>query len=94
MKTKLLFATLLISLFSYSQTLDNTFNGSGIVTKQISFSPSKQIVTDSEVQSDGKIVYVGSYNSSYNDRYIIFVSRYNPDGTIDTSFNRHFCSTD
>jgi uncharacterized delta-60 repeat protein len=53
--------------------LDSTFGGSGIVYSPVGDSPASSVV----VQRDGKIVVSG-------DGILI---RYNPDGSLDTSFN-------
>ncbi len=58
--------------------LDSSFGTSGILTKKIltSYSGGKVI----RAQSDGKILVAGYYEK------IIYILRYNADGTVDTSF--------
>jgi len=59
-------------------TIDNTFNiGTGF---------SSGAVYDSKIQSDGKIVCVGSF-TSYNGSTVGRIIRLNTNGSIDTTFN-------
>lgn len=85
MKKLLLFTSLLFSFLGFSQTLDTTFNGSGIVTSSFSNSPSEEQMTAAEMQSDGKMVYL--LKNGYPDGSISFIARYNVNGTLDNSFN-------
>jgi len=63
--------------------LDPTFSGDGMVTTGIG--GANDDADAMAVQSDGKIVVAGySFNGSNND---FAVARYNPDGSLDTSFD-------
>lgn len=61
-------------------SLDNTFDSDGIVR---TIQSGNEAIYDLALQNDGKIVAVG-YKSVANDD--LFAARYNPDGSIDTSF--------
>jgi uncharacterized delta-60 repeat protein len=70
--------------------LDPTFGSGGLVTTSpVSGGRIRNVGGASVIQPDGKIVVVGSsYNeASLNTGYIDLV-RYNPDGTLDRSFNK------
>ena len=65
-------------------TLDTSFGGGdGIVTTD--FGSTNDEVNDLAIQSDGKIVVVGS--TYVNNAKIFAVARYNADGTLDTTFD-------
>ena len=78
MKKILLILLITNSLLGFSQTLDTTFgtNG-GIVTKQVSTTPSNNSVAAAILQPDGKMIYAGGS----------YVSRTTTLGSLDTSFN-------
>jgi uncharacterized delta-60 repeat protein len=61
--------------------LDTTFNGTGKVTTD--FSGGYDVGTSVAVQNDGKIVVAGA--TDLNSEFALV--RYNPDGSLDTSFN-------
>lgn len=63
-------------------SLDRTFNRTGKVTTTIGGGAGANSAT---MQSDGKIVVAG--HSSTDRKYEFALVRYNPDGTLDTSFN-------
>jgi uncharacterized delta-60 repeat protein len=64
-------------------TPDTSFNGTGKVITPVGNSGGG--ANDLAIQTDGKIVVVGnSYDSSVSSR--LAVVRYNPDGSLDTSF--------
>lgn len=67
--------------------VDSTFgsNSQGNVVTSISSSDFARINAIA-LQSDGKIVAVGSYNNSVNNLDNIVVCRYNQSGTLDTTF--------
>jgi uncharacterized delta-60 repeat protein len=67
--------------FAAPGDLDLTFNGTGKVTTSIGTSGATARTV--AVQSDGKIVVVGHTDSPI----VIAVARYNPDGSLDTSFD-------
>jgi uncharacterized delta-60 repeat protein len=63
-------------------SLDSTFNGTGIVTTSVGDSNSG--ASSVAIQTDGKIVAVGSGNNGSNTNFAVV--RYNPNGSLDTSF--------
>ncbi|MBN2753427.1 MAG: T9SS type A sorting domain-containing protein [Candidatus Goldbacteria bacterium] len=71
--------------------LDTTFNNSGAIPGIVTHhnaagGNSADAAYGAAVDSGGRIIVVGySYNASYNGDMVIW--RYNPDGTLDTSFN-------
>ncbi len=90
MKKLLLFALFISSFIGHSQTLDTTFNGTGVVTTLCPNIKSSESIISSEMQPDGKMVYLGK---NYKNNIIYgffdgaFIARYNTDGTLDTTFN-------
>lgn len=70
--------------FTQDGTLDLSFSGDGIDEFDIGTINSQGL--RSVVQTDGKIIVAGRKMDS-NPDYIMFVRRYNEDGTIDLSFN-------
>jgi uncharacterized delta-60 repeat protein len=66
-------------------TLDTTFHSSGKVLTDLSGSGSYDQAHALGIQSDGKIVAVGLSMASGNSDFAI--ARYNPNGTLDTTFN-------
>jgi uncharacterized delta-60 repeat protein len=62
--------------------LDPSFNGSGIVTTTLG--PGDESIAAIAVGDDGKIAAAGTLSGTSPD---IAVARYNPDGTLDTTFN-------
>jgi len=67
--------------------LDPTFGSAGMVTTDINHST--DIANAVAVQADGKLVVVGQtykQNDFSNEDFV--VTRYNPDGTLDTTFGR------
>ncbi|MBL8398028.1 MAG: DUF4347 domain-containing protein, partial [Candidatus Accumulibacter sp.] len=69
--------------YNTNGSLDTTFSGDGKVTT--SFNTNNDVSRDSVLQSDGKIVLVGSSNTVSSDDFSIV--RYNADGTLDTTFS-------
>jgi uncharacterized delta-60 repeat protein len=67
-------------------TLDSAFNSTGKVLTDFSESGSVDVARALAIQSDGKIVAAGYSNAGgiSND---FALARYNPDGTLDSSFN-------
>lgn len=69
-------------LFSQSGNLDTSFAKNGISNSIL-----KGIGKNGIIQNDGKIIIVGTTNSSVvHNPYDIFLARYNSDGTVDTTF--------
>src|SRR5262245_1191898 len=64
-------------------TLDASFGTGGVVITPAEFNSDAKSVA---VQADGKIVVVG-YSNPQQQNYDFTVVRYNPDGSLDTSFN-------
>ncbi len=79
-KTITVFLLLLLSVFTYGQdgTLDTGFDGDGIA-EEATIDEGVALA----IQSDGKIVVVGS---QYNSDTDIAVVRFNTDGSLDTGF--------
>src|SRR5207247_429997 len=72
-----------LARYNLDGSLDTSFNGTGKVTTAIG--TSNDSVADLAIQPDGKIVAVGK---SRNGSQILFtLARYNPNGSLDTSFN-------
>jgi uncharacterized delta-60 repeat protein len=69
--------------YNTNGTLDTTFDGDG----KVSFAPSNVFITGGGmvIQPDGKIVAAGSRNVA--DTTLSLVARFNPNGSLDTSFN-------
>ncbi|QQS41395.1 MAG: hypothetical protein IPM63_00115 [Acidobacteriota bacterium] len=65
--------------------LDSTFNGNGMV--QTSLTPGIDYARDLAIQSDGKIVVVGSAGTAGDAVSDIGIIRLNSDGTLDESFD-------
>ena len=67
--------------YNTNGTLDNTFNGSGeVITDFGNYSQINCV----KIQSDQKIIAAGSSYNTGNDFAIV---RYNPDGSLDNTFN-------
>ena len=64
-------------------TLDTTFDGDGIVLTPVL--AATDVARDLALQSDGKIVQAGYASNGSNDDFAIV--RYNPDGSLDTTFD-------
>ncbi|MCA9085325.1 MAG: VCBS domain-containing protein, partial [Planctomycetaceae bacterium] len=65
-------------------TLDATFGNNGAVSTQ--FGPSNDTARGVSLQTDGKIIVVG-YILNAASKTEMAIARYNPDGTLDPSFN-------
>ena len=65
-------------------SLDTSFNLTGKVTT--AFGTGMDGASGVKIQPDGKIVVAG-YSAGSGNNYLLAVSRYNSDGTLDTSFN-------
>ncbi len=63
-------------------SLDPTFGTGGKLTTDFS---SSELASANAVQADGKIVVAGGFNNGVNYDFAVF--RYNPDGSLDTSFD-------
>src|SRR5262249_19172912 len=67
-------------------TLDNTFNGKGVVFDRFPDATFADAFHSVAVQPDGKILAAGSYEGS-GFLSELALARYNSDGTPDTTFN-------
>lgn len=90
MKKLLIFATILVSssfAFALPGDLDTTFGVSGgYVISDFLAAQVDEKANDVAVQTDGKIVIVGSRYAAPNSNDYLVV-RYNADGTLDTTFS-------
>ncbi len=64
-------------------TPDNTFDGDGIATTDISL---YDITSSIAIQQDGKIIVAGKAYNNLDDAYDFAIVRYNANGTRDSSF--------
>lgn len=85
--TLVLFLLFSNTVFSQAGTLDATFGNGGKVTTftGIPGVPGNNLVNDSVLQSDGKIILAGNSNS-YADGSAFLLARYLPNGALDTTF--------
>jgi len=71
-----------VARYNTDGSLDTSFDGDGIITTN---ALEGRYGTSVVIQSDGKIVTGGSsFNQSPNDKWVL--TRYNPNGTVDTTF--------
>lgn len=68
--------------FNTNGTLDTSFDGDGKVITP--FGPTYDIANAVEIQADGKIIAAGSTVATGDD---FSLARYNPDGSLDTTFD-------
>lgn len=73
-----------VARYNVNGGLDTTFNGTGKVTTTIDINGDSG--SSVAVQSDGKIVVAGTSGISY-PYYDFALVRYNPNGSLDTTFN-------
>lgn len=71
-----------LSRYNADGSLDITFNSSGKVTTAIGLNDQANSVA---IQPDGKIVAAGLSNNGA--QYVFALARYNPDGSVDATFN-------
>jgi uncharacterized delta-60 repeat protein len=74
-----------LARYNANGTLDTTFNSSGKVLTDLSGSGSGDFASAVAIQSDGKIVAAG-YSDASGTPYDFALVRYNPNGTLDTTF--------
>jgi uncharacterized delta-60 repeat protein len=72
-----------LARYNTDGTPDTAFNTTGQVTTPIG--PSSDVARALAVQADGKLVAAGTSDNGTNDDFALV--RYNPDGTLDTTFN-------
>jgi uncharacterized delta-60 repeat protein len=73
-----------VARYNTDGSLDSNFSGDGVETTDLGFGGGDE-ASDLAIQSDGKIVLVGSTNVS--GAVQIGAARYNSDGTLDTGFD-------
>jgi uncharacterized delta-60 repeat protein len=73
-----------LARYNVDGTLDTTFGLGGKVTTEFSTSVDVEEARGIALQSDGKIVVAGHRATGQGDSFAL--ARYNPDGTLDTSF--------
>ncbi len=74
-----------LARYNPNGTLDNTFSGNGKVTTNFSRGAS-DLATGVAIQANGKIVAAGTAGSTeFSGRFAL--ARYNPNGTLDTTFS-------
>src|SRR4029079_2637604 len=67
-------------------SLDTTFDGDGKLTTDFGAAFNNDVASAITVQPDGKILVAGSGSSFSASNSDFAVARYNPDGSLDTSF--------
>jgi uncharacterized delta-60 repeat protein len=77
----------LLIVFRYKAdgTLDTSFDGDGAVTT--TFSDLKLRPSDVKIQADGKIMVSSTSGGGFQERSIFALTRFNSDGSLDTSFD-------
>lgn len=76
-----------IARYTSSGDLDTTFDGDGKVITSLG-SGLKSYVSYVSVQADGKIIVAGgSYTSIFPQEYFFSIAKYNPNGSLDASFD-------
>lgn len=73
-----------LTRYNTDGTLDTSFGGDGIVTTQISSGNVYDYAYGIAIQSDGKIVAIGT--TRVGSTYDLGMARYNIDGSLDTTF--------
>jgi uncharacterized delta-60 repeat protein len=81
--TTSLFNDFALARYNYDGSLDTTFDIDGKLTTD--FSNSQDECVALALQADGKILAAGRYHNGMTLDYAM--TRYNPDGTLDSSFN-------
>lgn len=71
--------------FNPDGTFDTTFNGTGKFFRNLS--TGNDVATDVYIQPDGKIVIAGHTNAETSDATDIILMRFNPNGSLDTTFD-------
>jgi uncharacterized delta-60 repeat protein len=73
-----------LARYDHDGSLDTTFSGNGKLTTN--FTRHLDYANDLAIQSDGKIVAVGESGVGPGSNPKFALARYNPDGTLDTTF--------
>ena len=76
-------SSIAVTRYNSNGALDTSFNGTGIVTTLIGSGSGGNAVA---IQGDGKIVVAGNGTGPFSDQDITVV-RYNPNGSLDNSFD-------
>ena len=80
-----------VARYNTNGSLDPSFNGTGIVTTGVSPLNTEDSARSVALQSDGKIVVVGSVFTTTDQNgspfYDLAMVRYNANGSLDTTFN-------
>jgi uncharacterized delta-60 repeat protein len=71
--------------YNTNGTLDNAFGNGGKVTTRFGEGLDSRAYAVA-IQSNGKIIVAGAYRGPENNYYDFALARYNPNGTLDTSF--------
>jgi uncharacterized delta-60 repeat protein len=79
----------LVARFNSNGSLDTTFGaaGNGVVTTDASGPGGRDYAYSLALQGDGKILVGGGSNPANQNSGFVTLARYNPDGTLDTTFN-------
>jgi uncharacterized delta-60 repeat protein len=75
-----------VERINHDGSVDDSFNQNGVNTLDLG-SSSDVVATKVALQSDGKIIMVGTVGDVATFTGDFFVARFNTDGTLDTSFN-------
>jgi uncharacterized delta-60 repeat protein len=79
-----------VARFNQDGSLDSTFGNGGEATATISGAPAAYVNDEAyavALQPNGKIVLAGGHDTISQDPTSIGLARFNPDGSLDTSFN-------
>jgi uncharacterized delta-60 repeat protein len=78
-----------LMMFNANGSTDNTFGSNGVVNINVGTQP---IFYDAMILNDGKILAVGINSTSTSDSRVL-LARFNPNGTLDTSFSNDGIAT-
>lgn len=73
-----------VARYNPDGSLDTSFSGDGLV--KTDFGDTSDLAHGVAIQGDGKVVVVGTTTTPLATDYDFAIARYNPDGTLDTSF--------
>jgi len=76
-----------LARYNANGTLDTSFLGDGRQTAVFFDQPQSSFANGVAVQPDGKIVVAGTAGAQGSDGVDFALARYNPDGTLDTTFS-------
>ena len=74
-----------VARYNSNGTIDTSFNGSGVATTTFGTGSGTAIASSTVIQPDGKIIAGGTNSSSGKDVFTLV--RYNPNGSLDSSFD-------